>query len=139
MTVSSSDIALESPYAVSDVAGSKFTTAEFDRLFTRAQSRLDREAPASMSSDDRDRAHLMLICHMHAVKLGEVGLRSESIGAYSYTKDSGTSSYLEEYRELISAAVGSDLTSGSGGERIDAEMDDMDLDQSVVPRYTEGT
>lgn len=135
MTVSASDIPLISPYTVSDSAGSKFTTAEFTRHFAKAQARLDREAPSGMASDEYDQAHALLICHMHAVKLGSAGLKSESIGEYSYSQDPGMTSYLQEYLALMSGNA-SPSTDDLDNERADATMSEMDLDQSQVPDYS---
>lgn len=124
-----------SPYSVSDSAGSKFTTAEFNYHFDKALARLDREAPSGMASDEYDQAHALLICHMHAVKLGSAGFKSESIGEYSYSQDPGMTSYLQEYLALIGGNA-SPSTDDLDSERTDAEMSEMDLDQSNVPDYS---
>ena len=122
MTVSSATIALMSPFAVSDAAGSKFLNAEYTYAAAAAKVRLDRENPG-LASAEYDQAHALLICHMHEVRLGSTGLKSESIGDYSYSREAGKTTYLLEYEQLIAAAsaLGG---SNEGSVHVDSEMDD---------------
>jgi hypothetical protein len=125
-----------SPYTVSDGAGSKFTTAVYNYLYAKAKARLDRENPG-LATEDYDHAHALLVCHMFAVKLGDANKTSESLGDYSYSASSKGSSYLEEYKALLSS-VGSRTPSSNVSEsRADIDMDDFDLDQHEIPKFPE--
>jgi hypothetical protein len=130
MTITSATIALMSPFAVSDAAGSKFTTAEYNYLAAAAKKRLDRESPG-LDATEYDHAHALLICHMHEVRLGSTGLKSESIGDYSYTRDAGTTTYLLDYLQIVEGAA-AHAGSNEDSEHVDAEMDGFKLDQSNV-------
>ena len=135
MALASTDIALMSPYTVGT---GKFTTAVYNYLFTKAKVRLDREGGTGLSTDDYDHAHALLVCHMYSLKIGSAHKKSESLGDYSYTKDTVEgSNYLQEYKDLLKSVIGRTPTTAYTEERCDREMDEFDLDQAEIPKYPE--
>jgi hypothetical protein len=139
MTATTAQIALMSPFTVSD--SGTFTNAVFTYLSAAAKSILDQDDPG-LDATQYDLAHALMICHLYSTqKLGAGGFKSESTGKYSYTKDdAGSSGFLLQYKSII--AGGENAVSDASGEltgqkRNDASMPEMELDQSEVPDYDE--
>jgi hypothetical protein len=138
MTVTAAMIAEISPFEVDDET--EFTKAVFTRLSAVAKAILDKEDPG-LDSTLYDHAHALLICHLYeSVALGRGAMKSESIGDYSYSKESGATSYLIEYRSVLLLQSGPSSSSDTveEQERTDHAMAPMQLDQSATPKYTSG-
>jgi len=135
MTATAAMIAEISPFTVDDET--RFTKATFTRLSAVARAMLDAEDPGLVAAL-YDHAHALLICHLYdAGKEGKGAIKSESIGFYTYSKDAGATSYLLEYQSLIALGTGSANGKLEEQERTDHEMRDMQLDQGLIPRYSE--
>jgi hypothetical protein len=101
MTLSCESIEEISPY----VCGTDFSQEQFDTWLALVEIIVDRDDPG-FTSTEREEALALLICHRIARKKGTVGLRSESIGSYSYSRAGNeTSIWLDEYQALKAAVV----------------------------------
>jgi hypothetical protein len=144
MTVSATDIALVSEYSVSDIAGSKFTTAVFNYLSEAAKDILDSEDPG-LSARQYDLAHANLICHFFEFnKTKRGGMTSEKIGEWSISRSIvGGTTYYQTYRSILDRCLEANAAEAvaspdmvDGVTRSDAE-DRFKMDPSDVIDYND--
>lgn len=132
-------IAQVSEYTVADT-GSGFTTALFQYLSPIAKAMLDKEDPG-LPTAIYDHCHALLIAHLYTVKKGGTGYISTSAQGYSVTRKLGETSYLIEYRKILTTYSGTHSASSddtdelTGVTRADAVMPDFQLDQAEMPLF----
>ena len=129
MTVCTTMIAQVSEFTVGDTGS--FTETDYDQYSIWAKEELDRDDPR-LPTSKYDEAHANLICDIFVSSKGGRNFKSEKIGDYGYTKDSGgnggKSSYRLRYEEILKQFAGEQPTAGQ--ERIDIETpSDFQLDQ----------
>lgn len=136
MTVSTTMVAQVSPYTVGD-SGS-FTETDFTFYKTAAAAILTADGITTSTIDSNlyDYCHALLICHLFESSAGRLEFKSESIGKWSGTKDSGNTSFWVQYKQIaatIQESPGEDSEDDYDAvTRADAEMDDLDMDQNDV-------
>jgi len=134
MTVSEAMIAQVSPFTVGD--SGDFDATDYAQYETWAALELDQLDPG-LDTATYDRCHAIMICHCYEASRGDkIGLKSEKIGDYSYTRaDSGgvaTTSYYIRVIQIL-AQWGTEQAT-VGVERDDSDdtfpNENFKLDQS---------
>ncbi|MCE5255165.1 MAG: hypothetical protein LLG45_13345 [Actinomycetia bacterium] len=127
-----------SKYRVSDELGSKFTTARFNYLASRAKRvYLDADLPEGVAQETYEHMHLLTILHLFEVSRGGTVMTSEKLGDYSYGKPSGTSAFLQEYEAELEKLLEDEVSEVDPiVDRSDADMPELELDGSEIPNYS---
>lgn len=140
MTVSSSTIALVSPYTVG--ASGDFTSDDLTAYAAIAALRLEGMYPGlstSMNATLYDYCHALMICHIFKASQGNVEKKSESYGGdASWTKEAGDTAFLVTLRETVNewkAGRAASETVNEGVERADHDMPDLKMSQADLPEY----
>jgi len=121
------------PYPIDDET--EFTKDVFTALSASAKVLLDNDNPGLISTL-YDMAHAYMILHLFEVKLGSAGMKSESIGDYSYSRDvAGKTNWLMAYEQILGKQTAKSMLSGDsldGVARADAIFNDAKMDQSEL-------
>ena len=135
MAVTTDMIALVSPFTVSE--SGDFTDTDYAQYSAWAKEELDRDNPG-LPTSKYDEAHANLICDVFVSSKGGRNFKSEKIGDYGYTKDSGgKSSYRLRYEEILRQWNTEQPTAGQVREDVDYMPNSFKLDQSPVQKFEE--
>ncbi len=134
MTDVSGNVEAISTYTIG--ASGTVTLAVYNVFAALAEDQINLDDPG-FTTEQKNEAQALYICHLIAQKKGQTGKTSLSIGKYSYSKklESGLTSWLDEYHALIERVKNPDYgvqnLSLEGITRDDANMNGLGLDQST--------
>lgn len=107
MTVTAQDLEDYSPFRVSETDAATdptaITTTTFLKYAALVKIKLDRDNPG-LSTEEYDHAQALLIAHEIAAKEGGLEKTQARLDNYSYSKESGVTSFLVQYKTLIEEA-----------------------------------
>ncbi len=101
MALSADDIALFSPYEVSDDEGSGFTTAMLADYEGVAARRLTVMGADNLDADLYNDCLILMVCHLHTAKQGIVDIESTNDPSRWKWVKPGDTAYIRQIREII--------------------------------------
>lgn len=128
------------------VSGGRITISSDDLAYydALALAVLARDGGAGLPAVVASRAEALLVCHFYAADIqGDLETKSETRGGdWSFSKQAGDTTYLVQYRSLLSqfgivvGAVGAADVPDEGAVRCDATMPGLHLTGNVLPIFT---